>query len=196
MLTPSFSDAGISVFDIPHSSCGGLGYKVTVRSGGVIEDVQLTERTVSVADFMSPQNDFGLGPWKETGHGKLFESAIPCGTSTSGLLKLIDYGGSIGGSVDLEAPVIPLRDLPRSSTLCDLPAGPVGIASGQSLPTGTLGPHNADMPCDIGRTSAPRRKVRMKRPDLSLKTGPLTTPRKSFRLQKPKLWLEMEKRYS
>lgn len=41
MLTPTFNEGGIFTYSIPHASCGGLGYKVTL-SNGQLSDVQMT----------------------------------------------------------------------------------------------------------------------------------------------------------
>ncbi len=96
MLTPIFKDAGVSIFDVPHSSSPGLRYQITVKPGGEIDSINMREGHMSL-----PEIQGGKNIWRETGHGKILQES-----TSSGLLKITDYGGSIAGSLDIESNTI------------------------------------------------------------------------------------------
>ena len=204
MLTPAFSDAGISVFNLPHSSCSGLSYQVTVRSGGVVEDVQLKE---GVIDHTRPIGSLSAGgaprySWNETGHGKQFEAPIQCGSSTSGLLKLTDYGGSVEGMVDFESVRQPTHSLPGSldqlpgrvqRELSDMAGRSTHIPHASSDTSRRIPSKHCETETSKDLTFR-RPSLHLSSPDLATPAGTFTMRAPTFRLQKPRLWLEMEQR--
>lgn len=195
MLQPIFNDAGISVYEVPHASSAALGYRVTLGGGGVIQDVEMVYRKPSVVDFQGKQNDGILGRtggWLETGHGKVFQSPLAVGSST-GTLKLTDFGGSLSGNVNFEAPTLPVREISvreqfdRRRSMADIPLRR-SLSSDDAHTTHPTGQHGGDF--EPQSSSG----LRLQRPQLSLEVGKLTINRPSFHLEKPQVWLEMEQK--